>query len=363
MSGRLRSWVLLLALTLGGCANLNVHKVSLEDRHSGRDMKLDGFRYYLPRPYVIVAARIEVAKNYAVGTLKFAKLEGEPIPEPGKEEKLMIQPVIEVFRRDPTENVFPLFDLKGNPLPVAIGDGPGWKVLPAETNAILLSAIGKEKQFDPTQLEKQFGELAKSVAELKKMVEAAKLTGPAVQVPSQIQLTMNQVSTTNSSGSGVESGPKIQIAMLPDFEEQMRIKDCNFLAWSKYGLAFKDGWQLAGVQGSWDSTEVPVRILQSVSKAISAAAAIKKKALSTLPISPAELREFRARKGNLDDPFDPVLITVTEYIPPGVYRLNKPREMDRVICNGLLTELGLPTEHERKVQRLDMSPAEAKKIP
>jgi len=97
-----------------------------------------------------------------------------------------------------------------------------------------------------------------------------------------------------------------------------------------------------------------VRILQSISNAISAAASVKSKALSTLPITPAELLKAGAKPTTKDagagEPW--VLVTVTEYIPPGVYRLQKPSEL--TCCpekgTGFLTELGIPTETDRKVQ-------------
>src|SRR5262249_11116543 len=60
--------VFALAL-LAGCANLTARKVPLDARLSGKDRKYNGFRYYLPRPYLVVSERVCVGHHIISGKL------------------------------------------------------------------------------------------------------------------------------------------------------------------------------------------------------------------------------------------------------------------------------------------------------
>jgi hypothetical protein len=354
-----RVLLLLVVLYAGACANLKARKVPLAERLCGQDRKHDGFRYYLPRPYVVVAQRIPIAQHYCLGQLKKAASTGtqpEAAPQP--------KPVIEGLHPDPVTGERPLFDLQGRPLVVAAPGRPGWRVVADYREAPLVPVAlqgDKDHELIVKLLKQSSGQQDLIYTQIKEAREEVKKDHEKLQETLK-QLAAAGTVTPLTAKVMMESGgsppppptpDNFQLIMLPDFEEQMAIKDCNLLAYGKYQLNFKDGWQLAGVGGSWDSTEVPVRILQSISNAISAAAAIEKKALTTLPITPEELRQFglQAGRGVRDADESPyVLITTTEYIPPGVYRLNKPKEAGRAGGCGLLSELGIPTQTDPKVQ-------------
>src|SRR5438067_10613786 len=68
------------ALLLAGCANLVVRKVPLDKRLSHADHHVDGFRYYLSRPYVLVLEPIPLTQTQVLVALesdgKFTFLDG-----------------------------------------------------------------------------------------------------------------------------------------------------------------------------------------------------------------------------------------------------------------------------------------------
>ena len=58
-----KAWVvggLLAAPVAVGCANVSVTKVPVAARASGQDAQVEGFRYYLTRPYVLVKRPVEL---------------------------------------------------------------------------------------------------------------------------------------------------------------------------------------------------------------------------------------------------------------------------------------------------------------
>src|SRR5262249_50472541 len=64
-------------LLAAGCADLVVRKVPVDQRAVGADDHVDGFRYYLSRPHVLVKEKIEVSRTESLvliekgGTVKF----------------------------------------------------------------------------------------------------------------------------------------------------------------------------------------------------------------------------------------------------------------------------------------------------
>jgi hypothetical protein len=139
-----------------------------------------------------------------------------------------------------------------------------------------------------------------------------------------------------------------QFALLPDFEEQIAIKDNNFAAYGKYELKFADGWQLRSVSGTWDSTEVAIKALQTLGKAVKALAEVRQAQLGKVPKEPEGHYGDRAQGR-------PVLIArvCSTFIEPGMYRLQKSSERsagtpcngsELILEHGILTELGLCTK-------------------
>lgn len=353
----------LYLLSCSACSCLKTHKVPLAERLSGQDGKYNGFRYYTSRPYVAVSQRVDVAHNYVLGKLVgIAYLDEQGKEKPG----IPRQAGILSLATDPLTGHRDLYNLEGEKLEFHKKSSGGWVLVQVEPPAELHRA-GFEEAADLTPEEK--ATLKKIQENTDKLLSRPTLSageGKALEKilansesilkagPGRTTVTPQTVISVMDNGGSVPPPPdpdNFQVVFLPDFEEQMAIKDCNFLAYGKYNLTFADGWQLAGVSGTWDSTEVPVRVLQSLSNAISAAAAVKTKALGTLPITADEIRKVGANTKDQGAGFKLALITMIEYIPPGMYRLNKASELTEA-CKGrgLLSEMGLPTAHDRKVQ-------------
>lgn len=294
MSSLWKCSVMILLVVSAGCANVRVKKVPLDKRAEGTDAKLEGFRYYLGRPYIVVKERIPVSSEselmYLVRYAPKNPPKGVKIPH-----MLALVPLA-----DPRGDR-PMLDLNGAPLPQA------WQKV--------------RNDFEP---------VAKgSDATLKTITwqnDITKFDG-------------------DPSASDIEAllQTRIQVAMLPDFEEQYRIKNINCLAHSKYKYSFANGWALTSATGSYDSTEVAVRLLQSLSKVIDSARKISN-ARTEARGSGSPRTYVEAGRSDL------VLVAVarTQYVMPGVYKLLKSWE--RAACNphhpqggcGILGDMGLP---------------------
>jgi hypothetical protein len=142
----------------------------------------------------------------------------------------------------------------------------------------------------------------------------------------------------------------IDVVFLPDFDEQYAVNNCNVLAKSSYGLRFRDGWQLVGVDGKFDSTTVAIALLQTIDSAIQTAQSLATTALDTR----AKLEAAQKKVNNIVNrdargrPMPYVVLEVKRerVIPPGLYRINKPWEVEEgaAPCGpGLLGKMGLPT--------------------
>jgi hypothetical protein len=142
----------------------------------------------------------------------------------------------------------------------------------------------------------------------------------------------------------------IDVVFLPDFDEQYAVHNCNVLAKSSYGLRFRDGWQLVGVDGKFDSTTVAIALLQTIDSAIQTAQSLATTALDTRSKLAAARKQMNSQ-GIRDEKGRPMAYVVLEVkrdrvIPPGLYRINKPWEVAEGAApcgTGLLSKMGLPT--------------------
>lgn len=308
----LRLGFLLLLCT--GCANLEAKKVPLPDRLKGTDDHVKGFRYYVSRPYLVVAHRVCVGQHLVVGYL---------MQDPGADPKRYIVETID-------EAGSPRYlDTQGHQ--VETPKDPS-KLVPVEH-----IAAGKTP-----------GSGAAGGKDAKDLMEGKK-TGI---YPRPARAAANEGGTSTPEEN-------FQFVMLPDFEEQIAIKDCNFAAKGKYTLKFGDGWQLRSVSGSWDSTEVAVKALQVLSTAVKAAAEVQKHKLDKMPIPPSPGKKD---EGAPPKKFQLVAFVQATYVEPGFYRLQKSSERkhaehdgNKAPCAemGILSDLGIPTTSEIKMELLD----------
>jgi hypothetical protein len=161
------------------------------------------------------------------------------------------------------------------------------------------------------------------------------------------------------------SSEAFQVAFLPDFEEQYAIHNCNFLAVTKYKYTFRNGTELVSMAGSYDATDVPVKILETVGKLVEAAGAIGKAKLGG-GVAKADLALTTAGGGTAN-----FWIRTERAIEPGLYRIQKSWERIRGTkveeiqpdhACGLLSDVGLPIvtsvsvidklQHEKEIQGL-----------
>jgi hypothetical protein len=305
---RFLNWCLtpLVAVALAGCANIHAKKVPIEDRIAGTDDQ-KGFRYYLSRPYVVVAKAVPIATEVEEAELVQLR-NAAGVEMMGLKSTICL----------PGQPGRPrLYDRSGNPL-----NSEEWSLVRTFTN----KAANVGPPANPPK-----AALGPPVSE---DLAANRPTGPG----------------------GTDDVPGIQVVMLPDFEEQMAIRDRNFAAKSAYDLHFTDGWQLDSVNGAWNSTELPVRILQSIGKVIRVAEALQLQALQAPAASfaapTAHAQNFAGR---------PIIVNITRryYLEPGIYRVQKSWEKHPAECTtvgaaaGLLTDLGLEV---RQAVQIDLAP-------
>jgi hypothetical protein len=339
-----RSVVCAGVLFVGACAGLEPKKVPLDARLAGADRHEDGFRYYLPRPYVVVAERVPIVESRQLGVLI------EPTYRAGHQDKYPKYAIAVVSA--PEGEFRTLFDLRGNRIPPEVIEKPddarGPSLVPASFGdpVVVQTVFAEPEPKGPSleQVKKSYDDLKAGVDQIKEQI--AKLPTVKKDEP-------------NPGVRTVEQPPKIdafQVVFLPDFEEQMVVRDRNRLASHNYSMNFQDGWGLVGVSDKWDTTQVPIRILQSVSSAISAFASIQKKGLTTLPVTQEEIDRIgpnQLRSNKDGKPRQYFLLTESHFIPPGMYRLQKPSEASVARGCALLSELGLPTQSEMKIQLVE----------
>lgn len=293
---RSRSWVgiALLAAVAPGCSNLVVHKVPLDERAEGRDHQ-QGFRYYLPRPYVAVHDKVLVSERRTLVVLN-----------PSTDTVCFIE-----------------------------GERKGTEVALAKLP--VADAGGKVRSVTP----EEFARIREGLAAQAPVRPAAATDSTSGLQPDTNTLAVPAKDNIATAPAATLAG-KIQIVYLPDMDEQYAVKSRNILAKTAFRLNFKDGFDLVHAGGDHDSTTVAVELLNTVQSAIQAAQTVGSAGIA---------RQGRILKGgdgaklSLNENLIWTLVETTS-LKPGLYRLNKPWESQdgpRPVGCGLLAHLGLPT--------------------
>jgi hypothetical protein len=336
-----------------GCACLEVKKVSEEKRQAGSD-HVKGFRYYLSRPYVVVQAPILVCESstlYVVSdrpehlTVPPAEDKTRPgkPPELGQEKILRINPASGAFESVSDVELAALRKMASSaaagqaaaraepPPPLLIAPGPGG-----------LSAAGAaaDAAADATAAVAAQGQ-ARSRA------DSASNGGGSPNIPTfSSDPTLTERKTAQLNGN-------IQVVFLPDLDEQYAVHNCNVLSKSAYALYFRDGWQLSDVTGEFDSTAVPLEILNFIDKAIESAKGVALAGVDRqariLGAADVGVTKVPALRGGATV----YRLVTSTYLKPGVYRVNKPWEINGEHpadgC-GLLAKMGLATFDTARVE-------------
>lgn len=342
---------LVVALAATGCANLKVTKVSEEKRAHGTDHHIPGFRYYLSRPYVVVKEPVLVCEQTALYVVREPEIMNAPQPR-------MVPPCPpRVSRINSSSGAFedvPETELKA--LRQMITKNPG------------VVQIGFKGRTPTTAPQIVAQPAVRSVAD----VDAA--SGQAAAVGGAAETVDTQAGMSGSGGvpSGVgdhlavpavaaDNPPtdrntarlsgSIEVVFLPDLDEQYAVHNKNILSKSAYNLYFRDGWELSDVSGEFDSTVVPIEILNFIDRAIDSAKTVALSGVNQqarlLGASGADARATKQTEG-----YVVYQVVTTTFLKPGVYRINKPWEMgDKCAAGcGLLAKLGLATFETTRIE-------------
>jgi hypothetical protein len=346
---------LALCSAFTGCANLEVKKVSEAKRVDGKD-HAKGFRYYLARPYVVVKAPILVSESstlYVLADRPTAPALSQSGPAFGAETVSRVNPASGAFESVSDAELAALRRLLSEPEPAPVRPVGHKTAAPATPVVIQQGAAGLS------------GLVATDAAT---DVTADAVAADATQTTGQSGTTASGGAGSNGTGTlkvpTVSTDPPpasrptaplkgdIEIIFLPDLDEQYAVHNCNVLSKSAYQLYFKDGWQLTDVSGEFDSTAVPLEILNFIDNAITAA-----KNVATAGID-QQARILGAADVSGNTPSLTAGRTVYQvitstYLKPGVYRINKPWECDQdhpATGCGLLANMGLATFEATRVE-------------
>ena len=257
--------LLTVAVPAAGCADLVVHKVPVDKRIAGSDQHVDGFRYYLSRPYIAVNAPVEVSRIESLVILKdgFA---------------------VTFLNGVGAGKTIPLDQLTTtNP-----GTGAVQRVSQAELAAMrsLIESraekLASNSTVDPGVRPAALAKPAPSDA-LMNSFAAATIGPPSeafaarVNEGAVVQAAPPTPETPASAKDrhSVHLNGHIQIVFLPDMDEQYAIESRNFVSKSSFTLKFQDGWELSDVYADHDATPVALELLNTIDQAIDTAKTLR----------------------------------------------------------------------------------------
>ena len=329
------TWILGLPLSIGlmaahGCtSNLVVRKVPLDKRMTGKDDRIDGFRYYTSRPYFVVDEPIEAYRVTQRGIILVSNNVASATPNApshlAADDKYVIRILNETGLSKSDDPEF--LRLDGTPVVVNSAD---YRWLKDSE----VSAPGTSRS-----------------------VNSAASAGGSGQQPAK----KDDEDAAPDKNAAVD---RIRVVYLPDFEEQLAVKHRGQFSTNKFALRFVDGWQLGAVSAQINNTQIPVAALQvlqgllSSAKPESTSTKTSSQQSSTGSSNPGAGDNGRSLGINKANDENPVYVTVVRraILEPGMYRLNRTSEMDihaQSSATGLLTHLGIPLCEEVQIDLLD----------
>jgi hypothetical protein len=350
-------------LALAGCAQMNVTKVNPAEHAADADEHVKGFRYYLSRPYVVVKQPIPVSTEVSLLVLKAADFDNVGKEVYGAALKSGIQSQQTVSRVNPNTGVLePVGAAEWALLRQAVVDGV--RSVPPGT-AVAGAVPGGIQQVGATVPAANSRSVSTGVSELfidspvddPATISAQRASNQLAQSSSSRDALKDPQEVADNTTKTVDLTGKIDIVFLPDFDEQYAVHNKNCLAKSSYSMKFKDGWQLVGVNGEFDSTTVALELLNTIDGAINTAKSIATAGLDTqASIAAARVRAGAPNGKQGENVYVFCEVRRTKTIPPGLYRLNKPwemTEMARPVGCGLLVSMGFRTVETVSVRRAE----------
>lgn len=340
-----------LAVGPGCVSNLKVHKVPVAERATGTDCQ-HGFRYYLNRPYLAVKEPILVARTTSLVRVSYPTSAAAAANPSDVQLTFLDGP-----RQGQTARVGDLqFEAPGSGL-VRAASPDELAAVHAAMTASRSGAVVPAQNVTATAAGVSVPTDGSAAANL----SPGGRPGAARAATAETEVTLPTIPEDLEKINANQVAGAMEVLYLPDLDEQYAVKSCNFLGKSSFGLIFRNGGELAQVDGDHDSTPVALALLEQVKNAITQAAGveserIKKQAKLLEAQQPSKEGGTAFRVG--DPASQPVWQIVEQtWIKPGVYRLNKPWETDcgpapQAVGCGLLAKLGLPT-----VVTVDYKPA------
>jgi hypothetical protein len=281
---------------------------------SGADKTIQGFRYYLPRPYLVVPQRLDLAVQQVPAELvEDQSITGRPDP-----------PVYLLGRDEQGQPI--LYDLSGAP---AADQAPlqRGKLKPVFGTTTQLHEPRPWRETEPAP----------------RGADSSSPPGiPGLKAASPPPEEAKGRPATDARAAAVQ---QLRIVYLPDFEQQMAVRPHNVLAKNEFSLTFGDGWQLTSVNSTSDATDVPIQLLGTISKMIGQTAQA-----AALPSAATHIKDDLEHPSSRGTTIH-VSIVRTRFIAPGIYRLNKPSPSAGPPSSlTLLSSLGVPLESETTVR-------------
>lgn len=307
------------ALVLSGCANVKVHKVptptqyqTWSDELQAKADTMEGFRFYLPRPFINVFESFPVHADVYV-------IEGVLSPD-GKF----------VFVEVP----------ENSKLSTLLGKvGIGTTISARQIQAPDPMSIDRLKQLiDPnTQVNAQNTteqeKVDKPNAESGGSDTSGASSQPAAQPTGQ---NARDVTNDNSAYAYQPMRGHMDIVFLPDFDEQYTLSSKANLGNAKFQLNLGQGWSLQGFNSLTDNSALNDRIFSLMDEAIDLAKQAAPTLLGLPPLPAGAADAIKPQSGRaLDEndkeavPGTPVSlrISVVHYAAKGLYPVIKPREL------------------------------------
>jgi hypothetical protein len=374
----------LAAVALGGCATVNVKKVPSPAQYiiDGRSYwtpamqqeadKMEGFRFYLPRPFVSVFESFPVATDIYLGKGRVSP-DGRYVaidsimPLSTREDFSSIgSGATRAFPSDlqiPGEWIFRPGGAPGQPVP----QGPGEARAGAEEAAPLSPDTMRKLQEAVEASRDSAGEAKKqSAAAQGAATQAAASAGKAKESAQQEVTGQNRRAVTNDNGAFAYQPLRgnFDLVYLPDFDEQYAVSSHSGLGNAQFQVNLGQGWSLQGFNSFTDNSALTKRVFDVIDSglelgkaaaraaALSAGIPLPGEARAGVETPPPGLRMEQA-------PGTPVAlkIVVVQYAAKGLYPVIKPRELISRGSAAMVMDLAAATPTLRRLNDGDLDRA------
>ncbi|MBI2425330.1 MAG: hypothetical protein HYV27_21065 [Candidatus Hydrogenedentes bacterium] len=288
-----------LATVASGCATVDVHRVKSDD------FVTEGFRYYLPRPYVAVKKPFPVAyyEGFVTGTIEEDKIRLKP--------STVNEKIAHFLQANAANKNSEASDWTIDASEVTINIPPA----PVKIQVNAMVAKSDETNTDDTK---------------KKDEEETPKPAAAAPAPSQSTVPINEL---------------FDVLYLPDFEQQYAIDFESGLGTADQSFKLQHGWMLTEYAGKTDNSEVLASIGSFVGSMVSAATSLAGIGAGAVPggdieeppadedpqvpMKSSHAPSAQATKGEKPSEAKLKVILVWNALP-GTYPVLKPGEIDEI---------------------------------